>query len=79
MKSKIPCVLSIFILLYAPSLEARTWNVPGDAATIKAAIALASAGDTVQLMCTTYYEHDIRMKSGVCLRSFIGSAACATS
>ncbi|UCG52102.1 MAG: right-handed parallel beta-helix repeat-containing protein [Candidatus Latescibacterota bacterium] len=57
---------------------AKTWHVPGDAATIKGGIALASSGDTVLVACGTYYEYDIRMKSGVCLRSETGDASCVT-
>lgn len=64
--------------LYVTPVEAGTWYVPGDAATIKEGIDLASAGDTVLVMCGTYYEHDIRMKAGVCLRSSTGIADCTT-
>jgi parallel beta-helix repeat protein/predicted outer membrane repeat protein len=75
------CRLTAIILsctLYATPVTAKTWHVPGDAATIKGGIGLASAGDTVLVACGTYYEHDIRMKSGVCLRSETGDASCVT-
>ncbi|UCG50511.1 MAG: right-handed parallel beta-helix repeat-containing protein [Candidatus Latescibacterota bacterium] len=64
--------------LFAAPAAAKTWHVPGDAATIKGGINLASTGDTVLVACGTYYEHDIRMKSGVCLRSETGNASCVT-
>jgi parallel beta-helix repeat protein len=64
--------------LYVAPLTAKTWYVPGDAATIQEGINLASAGDTVLVLCGTYYEHDIEMKSGVCLRSETGEASCVT-
>ncbi len=57
---------------------AKTWHVPGDTTTIQGGIGLASAGDTVLVACGTYYEHDIRMKSGVCLLSETGDAGCVT-
>jgi predicted outer membrane repeat protein len=75
------CRITAIILcctLYASLVSATTWHVPGDAATIKGGIGLASANDTVLVACGTYYEHDIRLKSGVCLRSETGDASCVT-
>jgi parallel beta-helix repeat protein/predicted outer membrane repeat protein len=66
------------IALYVTPVTAKTWHVPGDAATIQGGINLASANDTVLVACGTYYEHDIRMKSGVRLRSETGDASCVT-
>ena len=67
---------SIVVLVYliaAPSLAARTWHIllggTGDAPTIQAGIDSALAGDSVELACGMYYEHDILMKSGVTLIS----------
>ena len=53
-----------------------TWQVPYDTGTIQEAIEAASPGDTVLVVCGTYYEHDIHMKSGIVLMSETGEADC---
>ncbi len=78
--------LGSFVLLVLASLpcpvEGRSWHVStdhtGDAPTIQAGLDSASAGDTVLVACGVYREYDIRMKSGVCLRSATGDPSCAT-
>ncbi len=77
MLSRVTIVVLCYALTALPAV-AKTWHVPGDAATIKLGIGLASSGDTVLVACGTYYENDIRMKSGVRLRSATGDASCVT-
>lgn len=81
MKITMLCLTAAVVLSCMLNLDpacAKTWHVPGDTTTIQGGIGLASTGDTVLVACGTYYEHDIRMKSGVCLRSETGEAGCVT-
>jgi predicted outer membrane repeat protein len=71
-------LLASAILLLAFPAHARTWRVPGNAATIQGGINLASAGDTVLVGCGSYYENSIAMKDGVTLRSETGEPECVT-
>ncbi len=81
MKNWIPRLLisslAVSVAHSAP-VKASVVHVPGDAATIKAGITLASSGDTVLVACGTYNEHNIRMKSGVVLLSETGQPDCVT-
>ena len=70
-------ILALVLAAVLPS-HAVTIHVPDDQSTIQAGIDAASAGDTVLVACGTYYEHDIEMRSGVCLRSETGQADCVT-
>jgi predicted outer membrane repeat protein len=50
--------------------------VPGDYATIQAAIDAAVVGDVVEVACGTYAVPEIIMKSGITLRSETGEPEC---
>ncbi len=69
--------ISALLALCLPATPV-TIHVPDDQPTIQASIDAASYGDTVLVACGTYYEHDIIMKSGVCLMSETGLADCVT-
>jgi len=74
-------VLCVVALAFVPAFALAAGiviHVPGDAATIQAAIDAAQAADTVFVACGTYYEHDIEMKDGVCLMSATGDSSCVT-
>jgi len=86
MKAIVSLVVLCFVLMDPPDAPARVWEVdvngmPGvdcDCVTIQACIDSASAGDTVEVACGTYYEYDIEMKSGINLRSETGLPDCVT-
>lgn len=50
----------------------------GDAPTIQAGVDSAAAGDTVQVWCGTYREHDVVVATPLVLRSVTGLAECVT-
>ena len=77
-------VLSLLVVaaVAAAPAGAVVWHVApdgsGDAPTVRAAAYLAAAGDTVELACGTYYEHDITLPVAITLCSVDGDPGCAT-
>jgi len=79
----LPVVVAFLVcILSAQPTGARTWYIlpdgTGDASTVQAGIDSAAVGDIVEVVCGTYYEYDIVMKSGITLRSETGLADCVT-
>ncbi len=68
-------VLCLLLFVVLPA-SAVVIHVPADQSTIARGIAAAQSGDTVLVACGTYPEHDLVMRSGVCLRAESGS--CVT-
>ena len=58
--------------------NATTIHVPPDVATVAAGLAAASAGDTVEVACGTYFESALVLKSGVVLQSETRHPECVT-
>ncbi|NIO29722.1 MAG: hypothetical protein GTO29_14345 [Candidatus Latescibacteria bacterium] len=81
MKKSLISLIIVNVLMFSIDVSpssATTWHVPGDASTIQGGINMASGGDTVLVACGTYYEHDIKMKSGVRLLSETRRPDCVT-
>jgi len=68
----------LVLLVFPSPASPRTWHVPSEAPTIQAGVDSAAYGDTVLVVCGTYYEHEITMKNGVILSSESGAPECVT-
>src|SRR5439155_557610 len=71
-----PALLATLLCLTPSPSTATTWHViqggGGDATTIAGGLALASAGDRVQIGAGTYAEYDLQLKPSVELVSESG-------
>jgi predicted outer membrane repeat protein len=63
-------------LLLAPGATSATLHVPSEYISITLAMQAASYGDTVEVACGVYKEHDIVVKNGVTLRSATSDPSC---
>jgi predicted outer membrane repeat protein len=72
----------MIILIPVAANAGRLWTVDpggsGDVLTIEAGLDSASAGDTVEVVCGTYYEYGLVMKDSVFLASTAYSQTCVT-
>jgi predicted outer membrane repeat protein len=72
------CLL-IPVALAAPCVcYGNTYIVPWNYPTIAGGLAAASYGDTVMVMCDTYFERDLDIPDGVVLQSETGQPDCVT-
>jgi hypothetical protein len=68
-------VIVVVMLVALPAVSVgRTWHVPGDAPTIRAAIDSTQAGDDVLVAPGVYLEHNISMKGAILVHSEQGAA-----
>ncbi|MFH1687712.1 MAG: hypothetical protein ABIE70_09350 [bacterium] len=62
----------LLICLAALPVAAGIVHVPADQPTIQTGIEAAADGDTVEIACGTYYEHNIILRPSICIRGATG-------
>lgn len=67
-------IMLILVLVSASMAQGRTWDVPRDHATIQAAIAAATNGDTIMVGPGLYYENIDFLGKSISVRSRHGTA-----
>ncbi|MFN8179077.1 MAG: hypothetical protein U0167_14195 [bacterium] len=66
------------LVLMPTFAAAATFRVPADYPTIQAALAVATAGDSVVVACGIYHEHGLVLPPGVTLLSQTRDSTCVT-
>lgn len=69
-------LLAHLLMMGISTVQATTWTVPSDVATIGEALEMAAEGDTLQLSCGTFFEHDLVLKSGMVLKGSGSDPSC---
>ena len=77
-RSRCALFLSALFIVLANPVFAIVRHVPGEYATIQAAIDASVTGDIVEIACGTYEVIEVVLKSGVALRSSTGLPDCVT-
>lgn len=71
-------VLVLAVAMHGAPALAGLIRIPADFPTIAAGLGAAASGDTVEVACGTYHEHDLVLAPDVTLRSATRDPACVT-
>lgn len=71
-----PVLLALLSMMGITTVQATTWTVPSDVASIQDGLEMAAEGDTLQLSCGIYFEHDLVLKSGMVLKGAGADPSC---